>query len=319
MLQILSALTGDRAAAKACNVIDTGNRNDAYTIVYDRMLAKTGGTAKITREDCKDAVMTSLYGSKAVPKEVFGEGSLLAVFFETMGESAPAVWELNEAFLSIWNPEAYEYNWTLPDNFHVKTKVIQSVTETVHFLDQNFDTYRKINAPTEEGRSLGANCTHSVDGLIVREITRRCNYDQSRVTAIMQMITTYCDLPMSPKDDEMVNILWNLYKESGYLSARILDHLGSTNYDPTMKDDIVELIDSLPSKPFEVVSIHDCFRVLPNYANDLRMQYNRQLYLIAKSEMLSFLLSQIIGRTINVGKLDSDLYMGILDTNYSLS
>lgn len=63
----------------------------------------------------------------------------------------------------------------------------------------------------------------------------------------------------------------------------------------------------------------DCFRVLPNYGNDLREQYNRQLMLIAKSNLLQYLLSQIVGRQLSIGKLDPNLWQDIMDTDYALS
>ena len=70
-LQILAVLTGDTKAAQLCNVVSTGKREDAYTGVYNRMLTQIGENSKIERADVKDAVMTALYGSKAVPKRVF--------------------------------------------------------------------------------------------------------------------------------------------------------------------------------------------------------------------------------------------------------
>lgn len=55
-LQILAALTGDRSAAELCNVVNTGHREDAYTGVYQAMLAKLGEGAKIKRDDTKRAI-----------------------------------------------------------------------------------------------------------------------------------------------------------------------------------------------------------------------------------------------------------------------
>lgn len=63
----------------------------------------------------------------------------------------------------------------------------------------------------------------------------------------------------------------------------------------------------------------DCFRVLPNYGNDLRRQYNRLLAEVSRSDLLSFLVSQIVKRRITVTKLDPDLHVDILDANYTLS
>ena len=61
------------------------------------------------------------------------------------------------------------------------------------------------------------------------------------------------------------------------------------------------------------------FRVLPNYGNDLRRQYNQLLAEVAKSELLSFLVSQIVKRRISVTKIDPKLHEDILEANYSLS
>lgn len=61
------------------------------------------------------------------------------------------------------------------------------------------------------------------------------------------------------------------------------------------------------------------FRCLPRYGNDLRRQYNRLLSEIARSDLLSFLLSQILKRKVQIGKLDYDLWKDILEANYALS
>lgn len=159
--QILACLTGDRAGAMQCNVVDSGKREDAYTNVYNHMCNITGDSSKITRSDAKAAIMTSLYGSEAEPKRVFGEGNLLRIFHETMETLAPYVWELNQVFLDMWQPDAYSNDWVLPDGFEVKIKVMDKVKETVHFLNEPFEVFTKVNQPIEKGRSLSANVTHS--------------------------------------------------------------------------------------------------------------------------------------------------------------
>jgi hypothetical protein len=319
-LQILACLMGDAKAAKLCNVIDTGNRENAYQGIYNAMLAKTGGTSVISLEDTKQAIMTALYSSKAEPKRVFGEGTMLDIFYETMAEEAPGAWELNEAMLTAWNPEALSHNWTLPDNFHVQVKVMGRTKETVHFLDQPFDIYTKYNGPQEQGRSLGANMVHSIDGMIVREMSRRCDYDINRKIALLEMLDAeYTPLDKPNQNDEMVSVLWAHYKASNYLSARVLDHLAPTNVGLVDRSAILELLLSMPDKPFKVISVHDCFRCLPHYGNDLRKQYNLQLALIARSNMLSYLISQIIGRPIQLNKIMPRMDKLIEQANYALS
>lgn len=257
-MQLLSCLTGDRSAARLCNVVSTGSREDAYASVYAHMLHKTGGASKIDREDCKRAVMTSLYGSKAVPKDVFGEGTLLSMFLNTMEELAPAAWELNEAFLTMWDPTAYSNDWVLPDNFTVKIKVMSPVAENVVFMDKPYEIIHSVNAPMDSGRSLGANTIHSLDGMVVREMTRRCNYDTERIQQVRDVL---CGNEFFLDDEDlhvsMVLKLWEHYRKSGYLSARILDHIDSITIMLTDSNVIRELVDSLPEKPFEILSVHD--------------------------------------------------------------
>lgn len=317
--QLLAALTGDRKAASICNVINTGSRMDAYTTVYERMLEEIGEEGKIQRKDTKQAIMTSLYSSEAVPKKIFGEGILLAIFYATMKEMAPIAWELNKAFLHMWNSEALSNDWVMPDNFHVHIKVMKRVTGTVHFLNEPFEVHRTINAPIEGGRSLGANSIHSLDAMVVREMTRRCMYDPMVIERCKKVLNDEEIYYASDKDCELAQILWDHYKASGYLSARILDCIAGNTIDYMDRDVIWDLINSLPKKPFQIMSIHDCFRCLPQYANDLRWQYNNQLMLIAKSDLLSYLVSQILGRVVKIQKGDENLWKDIMETDYALS
>lgn len=265
-MQILACITGDRKAAELCNVVpvfgedNEAMRVDGYTVIYERMMEALGEAGQIERDDCKKAIMTSMYGSVAQPKKVFGTGKLYYTFENTMDESAPAVWELNKAFLSIWDAEAMEHNWSLPDLFHVKVKVMDEVTETVHFLNAPYDTYRKVNQPTEDGRSLGANSTHSIDGYVVREMLRRCMYDVDQIRNLRQMIADYKE-GYQPKawageTTVMVKKLWDMYQKTGMLSARIFDHLDFGNFHIVDMGVIEALLNTLPKKPFQVITNH---------------------------------------------------------------
>lgn len=320
-IQLLAALTGDPYAASLCNVVDTGQREDAYVSIYQVMLAMVQDKSKLTREQTKDAIMTAFYSSKAVPKKHFGEGALLDLFYQTLQAMAPGAWGLNEAMLALWNPDAYEHSWILPDNFHTHIKVMDQVKDRVLFFNQPFDVYYHVNRPMKEGRSLGANMIHSLDGMVVREMTRRCMYDPDQVKKLYKLLSegNYGNAGDSPASATMVTKLWNHYTRTGYLSARILDYLDENTLSLVDPQDIKDLLDSLPFRPFKVISIHDCFRVLPHYGNDLREQYNIQLELIAKSNLLQDLISQLIGRPVVLNKLDPQLWKNIRQANYALS
>lgn len=316
-LQISACLTGCERSASLCNVIDTGHREDAYTAIYSAMLAMVGEHAKIDRDKVKKAVMTALYGSKATPKRVFGEGILLQRFFDTMYQEAPGAWSLNESFLAMWNPNAYTNDWVLPDDFHVHVKVMDSINSVVHFLNEPYDVTHRENRPTPEGRSLGANVHHSIDGMVVREMTRRCNYSPS-VLGDIKMSLARGNMSMNRPRDKKLRKLWQNYERSGFLSARILTYIDKDNGGNVDQKKVTALIETMPKQPFEVLSVHDCFRCLPNYGNDLRRTYNQILSEIAASDLLSDVVSQIQGRKIFVNKL-ANLAPRILEANYALS
>lgn len=346
-LQLLALLTGCRKSAQICNVVPMRfdeeaeiQRCDGYTVLFEAMLERAKNpelydqealgligedgsllAPKVTRDDTKQAIMTALYSSKAQPKKIFGEGGMLDVFYDTMNAEVPGAWELNEAMPAFWNPEALSHDWVLPDNFHVKVKVMDHVTEVGHFLNTPYDVIRKVNEPTKEGRSLGANTVHSIDGMVVREMGRRCDYDVLRVAEIWNLLAgESCSFPVNQEDEEMVRLLWDHYERTGFLSARILDHIRPGTLDligdlQVLKD----LLVSLPAKPFKVLAVHDCFRCHPNYGNDLRQQYANILSDIGRSELLSDILSQLTGRAIQIGKLDPEMWQDVKDTEYALS
>jgi hypothetical protein len=307
-------------------VIHAGERADAYTLIYNAMLATVGDTAKINREQCKQAIMTSLYGSTAMPKQVFGEGEMLKAFEWLMSIKAPHVWELNKVMLDAWDPKVLHHTWWMPDNHYVHIKVMNTVTETVHFLNEPFEVPRRVNAPKAKGRSLCANMTHSVDGMIVRELIRRCSFHPPTIQYVRELFDGTKQLRMPQKDPELTNDndhavmrLWDHYKACGYLSAKILDNLTEHNAGYVDEEPIMDLIESLPKKPFSIMPIHDCFRVHPNYGNDLRQQYILQLHHLTKSTMLNYLLSQMMGQEISIVQPNLNMAEKVLETEYALS
>jgi len=325
-LQLLSCLTGDRKAAELCNVVNYMGENgkplrrDAYTVIYRTMLDIVGQSSRVKRDDCKQAVMTAFYGSEAKPKEVFGEGILLRTFENVMDTSAPGPWALNKFLLQCGNPDAMSYLWVLPDNFHCQIKVMVPEVQTVNFLNKPYDITRMVQGTEEKTRMLSANTTHSIDGMVVREMLRRCNYDRDLIAAVREL----CDIgpseyPLISGNYEMVTELWNHYEKSGFLSMAIVPYLDPNTIALVDRQVVADMLDTLPKKPFQVMTVHDCFRCHPNYGNDLRRQYNQILSDIAKSDLLGFILSQVLGQEFSAGKLDNDMWKDVLEAEYALS
>ena len=320
-LQILSVLMGCEKSGSLCGIVPNGHRADAYQTLYSH-ICEEAKNKKLThttpsKADVKQAIMTAFYSSTRVPKQIFGEGELLEVFFDVMKTQAPGAWKLNEGLTSLWQSDALSHDWVLPDNFHAHCKVIGNETHTIHFMNRPSEVTLKVNTPTPTGKSLGPNIIHSIDGMIVREMHRRCQFDIDKIISIIDCLD-YNGTDVISEDSKMVMLLWNHYIDSGFLSARILDHLNRDNMGLVDSVKIAELIKSMPETPFQIMSIHDCFRVLPNYGNDVRNQYNTIMSEIAGSKMLEFIASQILGHPAPVSKLGNIVEI-VKTADYALS
>ena len=176
-LQIMSALSGCKVTAKACNMINTGKREDIYQFVADKMNTILKAINKVTRKDVKKPVMTTFYNSEANPKETFNKHQL-AAFYESLDDTLPGALDVMEAVNQYWDYESDVHMWTLPDGHVARVPVTEmnDVRIEVDELNHRTFTYRyNKQQPSENYRSLVANIVHSVDGYVAREMVRRCH------------------------------------------------------------------------------------------------------------------------------------------------
>ena len=176
-LQVMSALSGCKVTAKACNMVNTGNREDIYQAVVDKMNALLDTSQQVTRSNVKKPVMTTFYNSEANPKETFTEPQLEA-FYASLDDTLPGALDVMEAINQYWDFESDVHMWTLPDGHVAKVPVTEmtNVRIEVDELNHRTFTYRyNKQQPSENYRSLVANIVHSVDGYVAREMVRRCH------------------------------------------------------------------------------------------------------------------------------------------------
>lgn len=324
--QWLAVLTRDRKAAKLCNVLGTGKREDIYTNIYKKVCEQTGNEAKIERAHVKKAIMTSLYASEAKPKEIFGEGSYaLQVFYDTMEEELPLVWAFNEECKENWRSDIDEYTWTLPDNFTAKCKVMVPRKETIHYKGNFATVTTYVQGYKQKGRELSANWTHSVDSYAMRELIRRCMYDPKQIE---RMNTYLSEVSVdNPRRHAMIDVFSNLYNRTKMVSLRLADYIhnqGNMNYlyvtNKELFNAFLGLLDKLPSKPFEVYAVHDQFISHPNYCNDVRQQYVYLLAEVCDSTLLDHILNQYLGEGCGWDYDDESFGEEIIHTSeYALS
>lgn len=311
-LQILSLLVSCGKSFDLCGGV-AERCVDSYTTIYDAMQLN----GRLTRKQVKYAIMTSLYGSVAAPEGVFGDN--VELFYETMEKMAPGAWDLNLGLQDLWTMfKTSDYSWVLPDNFHayIETKTSELVPFT--FLNTPYKLVKKIDGRPEFHKGLGPNLIHSVDGMIVREMFRRCSYDPKTITRVKDLLAMQA-VGTTGKSAPMVQTLWSHYKATGFLSTRIFDYLFHDTMGLVDYTTIKNLIETFPSQPFQMVSVHDCFRVHPNYGNDIRRQYANILADLNDSTLLASLCSQVAGRRIPVKKIGGLTRQTILESNYCLA
>lgn len=311
-LQLLSLLVSCPKSFDLCGGIQD-QCVDSYTTIYAEMNLH----GVLTRKQVKNAIMTSFYGSTAMPEYTFGEH--IELFYDTIADMAPGAWDLNLGLQELWEEvKGSMYEWVMPDNFHACIETKDKEMVPFKFLEGEYNVPMKIDARPDFHKGLGPNMIHSVDGMVVREMFRRCMFKQTTVDRVVGALCS-TNPGKNGKSSQIVTELWNNFLRTGFLSVRILDHLYTDTIglvDPKVID---ELITSLPTKPFDLVSVHDCFRCHPNYGNDLRRQYNRIMADINDSTMLEDMAKQVAHKGIKtkkVGKIDRDL---ILNANYMLA
>lgn len=310
-LQLLSLLISCPTSWKLCGGDET--IMDAYAEIFLQM--NTG--INIDRKDVKQSIMTALYGSTATPQAVFGED--IDVFYETMELMAPGAWDLNLGIQDLWDEiQGTTYDWTMPDGFYACIETSDKEVIPFNFLDKEYQVVQKVNERPRFHKGLGPNLIHSIDGMIVREMFRRCMFDPSVTTRVMNVIMGE-KYGTTGKSAEMVKYFWDLYKQSGFLSVRILDYIYEDTIGLVDEMVIAELLNSMPNKSFELVAVHDCFRCHPNYGNDLRKQYNTIMADINDSLLLPFMVNQLATKPITVRKVGKIPREVILNGNYLLS
>lgn len=331
-IQIMSVLTGCVAGATATGLVDPNVRADAYKSVTKAMNDILGGGLVVSRQNAKDATMTSFYGSKAKPKEIFGEDTPeLAAFYQAAYKVAPGAWELLQDLLSSWQPYALSHAWKLPDGFDAVVRVMnkKEVRIEVDELDHATFTYEFFeNQGTEKGLSNAANVTHSVDAYVLRCMHRRCNYDREIVEetdrlieielinrsigtqpariAVSEDVIYYCNQYDRSTVADVVILPYLTSEDIGYLSTKHLQELSR----------IIEGM--LTYQPFELVTVHDEFKAHANHVNHVRYQYKEILAEIADSNLLDDLLSQLHGVPGTFNKLSFNLGDLIRGSEYGL-
>lgn len=334
-IQVMSAMTGCVVGATSTGLVDPNVRADAYNRTTEVMQQTLGNQFMVDRKDAKQALMTSFYGSKAEPKNLFGEDTPeLNAFYDAMIKVAPGAWELLQDLLGSWQSYSLCHSWTLPDGFQARVKVMDKKEVRIEVDELNHATFTYEfyeNQGKKSGLSNVANVVHSVDAYVLRSMHRRCNYSKHAVISAKEWIEKAlnfrgmmrCEHNMGAHKETMADHFVKLWMRTGMPDVVILTYIGEeeVRYIPSkLLRQLLIIIDSmLVHHPFSLITVHDEFKSHANNMNYVRQHYINIFAEIAESNILSDILSQIHGFPGTFKKLSNNLGDLIRNSNYALS
>lgn len=322
-LQIMSVLMRCKKGCELTGLIDPDNRIDAYTAITTALNARLGSTATYERKDVKQAIMTYLYGSKAVPLEVFGE-ELIDEFNATMAEQATGAVELLQILLNSWNSELDNHTWVLPDNHHAYCPVTTMAKKRINVEEPSLDfrwtptMIYEVQEPQEKGLANAANVIHSIDAYILRSVVRRCNYNKKLLQDFLDATYTYTE------EEQVDDWITERYNATRMPCISFVEHIwcnGINHYPESLIWALQSIVSEvLVHEPFSVITIHDSFACHPNHMNALRKHYNNVLADLSDSTILDDICSQLYQQEGRVQKCtDESISYLIRNANYGLT
>ena len=327
--QILSTLIGCKIGAASSGV--TGQtRKDVYKDVTDEMESILNKNMDYDGSDVKAALMTFFYGSKQEPINTFGEDTAeLGAFFEAANTVAPGATMLLPIIMGLWDSEALQYQWDYPDggmvNCMVKQKVKTKIEVDTIEGHPVFDYIHTVNEPIEAGDEgsmcLPAGITHGCDGYLVRELTARCDHDKGKLRSAQYELLRRLKRNINvPRGTLTCEALWRKHECTSLVGIEYVTAWSVNQMSKEYCEALLGLVNDVLKRPsFKVVSVHDCFKCLPNYMDWVRQAYIDILCELADSRVLDAILSDIAGYAITVPKLSDDLSDLIKDSEYPLA
>ena len=326
-LQLMSVLTGCESGAYMTGLVDPNKRMDAYSKVTEYMSQLLDENIEVPRKDAKQALMTSLYGSMAKPKEIFGKGTpAYKAFYEVLSTKCKGAYALLRILLNAWD-SSKEYNhWVLPDGYNAYIPVMQSITDRMKIEELNYtmSVQTWVNKPMDFSLSICANAIHSVDAYVLRTLVRHVNYSVKQVKKtiglIEEALLSEYVAPEHIVEEAVMPI--HLYVKTGIADIVCIQHIEKIIHQlphSMLRKLLHTLKTMLQHEPFEVITVHDSFACHANHCNTLRYWYKEILSEIAESTLLNHLLTQIYGEECNFKKINPNLASLIRNSNYGLS
>lgn len=158
------------------------------------------------------------------------------------------------------------------------------------------------------------NVIHSIDGMIVREMNRRCNYDPAQLKKVRELVLA-----------ELGEKAWLDQPEldaTKFLPLGVIEYIDSSSIKDYSDNDLFRLLNllnrTLEYRSFPIITIHDDFKCSPNHMNKLRENYIEIFCELNESDIISDILTQIRGKTTTIHKAQI-LSSQFRNSDYALS
>lgn len=304
--QIMSCLTCNEFGLEQTGLL--GNqRNDLYSTIYEEFKKVYGKPTEKTRTDIKQAVMTHLYGSKAVPESVFTEEEL-PYFHLVMQQLLGSNESLKESLIKIWNPNKDSYSWVLPDGFTVYSDVMVLKEDIINVgVEIKLESY--VKGTKNKSKELAANYIHAIDSLLVREMVRRTSFDVGHYQQVLHYLyqvplDVYEPITKDNTDNSLLDKLLINYQLAKFPTLAITDEIHSLADACKLPRELInKFIDIIPKLlsqgNIDFVCIHDQYQSHANNMNFIRYWYKEMCADLTESNVLTFGLSQLLGKIIS--------------------
>jgi DNA-directed RNA polymerase len=166
--QMMACLSGCHKTASEVNLLPSTERKDLYGSIATYM------DMDFIRDDLKDPVMTTFYGSTAQPKRIFGDGTPeLQAYYEVLNTRLTGAMRVLNVIQQFWDSNSPHHEWVLPDGHTAFVPVTATFEKSLEIdeLDHLRMAYRTQTLATKQhSRALAANVIHSIDGWVCRQM-----------------------------------------------------------------------------------------------------------------------------------------------------
>lgn len=311
----------------------TNNKVDIYGLLQttNQIRAKEQNISipEFDRDGYKKVVQPFWYNSIKEPKDRLGSKGF-DLFKEVYEELFPGAAEFKENMLYAWR-NTPRYFWELPDgsqviipvegNLEIYNVSINGRIEPAFYTpNEGIDLVKSFSMEyglifNKGTRSLCANWTHSLDGWIRREMEMRCRLTRAHA---LYILFNSLSSDKTIEDYPLYQRMYDLFKEQGITSSRWFYLLEK---DPVcipedLKEYLLNMVaDRLPSKPFDIVCVHDEYNTTINHLNALRVQYNEILSHIYTSNLIKY-VNRVFKTNIHQGEFNLETFNTIRAHNH---